>query len=287
MGGGGAGTGIYCCPGGLTLNHLSIWPRLPAWRRLRVQLCLRSEPRVARCSPARWAVCWRPATAVCSSFIAAGFGGTMRAKIPRQSFFYGRDRSAFPPQASLPGRPMTSCRVQMLIVLGLQMLIKAPITAWAITKIAGKRWEWTAATGAAILVLLAVVGICLLIATPRFRRMQRLTDDLNRVSRENLSGLSVVRAYNAEAYQQIVSTSSTIRRSPTTSCGLSNHGLPHAHHHPGATMSGLVARHLLDWRGSYQQRLMADKIALFSDMMVFSPVRNHGGHGVHDAVRSS
>ena len=91
----------------------------------------------------------------------------------------------------------------MLIVMGLQMLIKAPIMAvWAICKIAGKSWQWTLSTGVATVVLLAVVGVCICLTLPKFRKMQRLTDDLNRVTRENLGGLRVVRAYNAEAYQE-------------------------------------------------------------------------------------
>ena len=91
----------------------------------------------------------------------------------------------------------------MLIVMGLQMLIKAPIMAvWAICKIAGKSWQWTLSTGVATVVLLAVVGVCICLTLPKFRKMQRLTDDLNRVTRENLGGLRVVRAYNAESYQE-------------------------------------------------------------------------------------
>lgn len=94
-------------------------------------------------------------------------------------------------------------QVQMFIVMGLQMLIKAPITAvWAIAKILDKSWEWSAITGAAVILLLAVVITLMLIVIPRFKIIQKLTDRLNLVVRENLTGIRVVRAFNAENYQE-------------------------------------------------------------------------------------
>lgn len=159
-------------------------------------------------------------------------------------------------------------QIQMLIVMGLQMLIKAPITAvWAITKIAGKRWEWTAATAVSIVALLAVVAVCLAVATPRFRRMQRLTDDLNRVSRENLSGLSVVRAYNAEGYQQ--HRFDTVNDTLTNNQLVGNRTMVFLMPTIQATMSGLSLA--IYWIGAVliNSSAMANKISLFSDMMVF------------------
>jgi len=94
-------------------------------------------------------------------------------------------------------------QVQMLITMGLQMMVKAPITAvWAITKIAGKQWQWSAAVGIAVCILLAGIFTIMLLVINRFKRMQRLTDHLNQVTRENLSGIRVIRAYNAENFQQ-------------------------------------------------------------------------------------
>ena len=82
-------------------------------------------------------------------------------------------------------------------------MIKAPILAvWAVLKITGKNWELSLTTGIAILILLIIVGICIAIALPRFAKLQKLTDNLNRIARENLSGISVTRAYNAERYQE-------------------------------------------------------------------------------------
>ena len=94
-------------------------------------------------------------------------------------------------------------QVQMLITMGLQMIIKAPITAvWAITKIAGKEWQWSLAVAIAIVILLAGIITIMLLVTKKFKKMQILTDNLNQVTRENLSGIRVVRAYNAEGFQQ-------------------------------------------------------------------------------------
>lgn len=94
-------------------------------------------------------------------------------------------------------------QVQMLLTIGLQMLVKAPVTAlWAIFKIAGKQWEWTAVVAASVLILVVSIVIIMSLVTKKFRRMQTLTDKLNKVTQENLSGLRIIRAYNAESYQE-------------------------------------------------------------------------------------
>ena len=94
-------------------------------------------------------------------------------------------------------------QVQMFVAMGLQLLIKAPITAaWAITKILNKSWQWSAVTAVAVGVLLTTIGILIAIVLPRFNKVQKLIDKLNNVTRENLTGIRVVRAFNAEEYQQ-------------------------------------------------------------------------------------
>lgn len=94
-------------------------------------------------------------------------------------------------------------QVQMFIVMGLQMLVKAPIMAVGVlVKIMDKSWQWTLSTGVAVLTLLLVVGICIAIALRSFKKIQRLTDNLNRIVWENISGLRVIRAYNADDYQE-------------------------------------------------------------------------------------
>ena len=94
-------------------------------------------------------------------------------------------------------------QVQMLVAMGLQLMIKAPITAiWAITKILNKSWQWSMTTGIAVLILLTVISILTIIVMPRFKIVQKLTDKINGVTRENLTGIRVVRAFNADNYQE-------------------------------------------------------------------------------------
>ena len=94
-------------------------------------------------------------------------------------------------------------QIQMFIVMGLQLLIKAPITAvWAITKILNKSWQWSAITAIAVVILLSVIAVLIVIVMPRFKIVQKLIDKINSVTRENLTGIRVVRAFNAEKYQE-------------------------------------------------------------------------------------
>ncbi len=94
-------------------------------------------------------------------------------------------------------------QVQLIITMGLQMVIKAPITAvWAICKIAGKQWQWSVAVAVAVAFLLIGMFVITSLVMDKFRKMQRLTDDLNRATRENLTGIRVIRAYNAESFQK-------------------------------------------------------------------------------------
>ena len=93
--------------------------------------------------------------------------------------------------------------IQMFISMGLQMLIKAPITAvWAILKILVKNYKWSIATGVAVVIMLSVIGTLMLIVLPRFKIVQKLIDNINDKTRENLTGIRVIRAFNAEKYQE-------------------------------------------------------------------------------------
>ncbi|MBQ3271569.1 ABC transporter ATP-binding protein [Candidatus Saccharibacteria bacterium] len=94
-------------------------------------------------------------------------------------------------------------QVQMFLAMGMQMLIKAPITAvWAITKILDKSWQWSTATAITVVLLLSIVVFTMALVIPRFKIIQKLTDRLNAVTRENLTGIRVVRAFNAEKYEE-------------------------------------------------------------------------------------
>ena len=94
-------------------------------------------------------------------------------------------------------------QIEMFIGMGLQMLIKAPITAvWAVTKILNKSWQWSLITAIAVLILLSVIACLIIIVFPKFKIVQKLIDKLNGVTRENLNGIRVIRAFNAENYQE-------------------------------------------------------------------------------------
>lgn len=94
-------------------------------------------------------------------------------------------------------------QIQTFISMGLQLLFKAPIMAiWAVTKILNKSWQWSMLTGIAVLILLATIAVILLMVMPRFKIVQKLTDKINEATRENLTGIRVIRAFNAEGYQE-------------------------------------------------------------------------------------
>lgn len=209
-------------------------------------------------------------TAICATRIAATFSAALREKLFRKVMSFSMEEIGHFSTASLITRSTNDVtQIQMLIAIGLQLLVKAPIMAvWAICKIANKQWEWTFSTGVAVIVLLAVVGLCLLLVTPKFKKIQTLTDDLNRVTRENLTGLRVVRAYNAERYQETkfehanqALTSTNLFAQRTLSFMMPSIQL---------VMSGLSLA--IYWIGAVliNNARIGGKLNLFTDMMVFS-----------------
>jgi ATP-binding cassette subfamily B protein len=142
--------------------------------------------------------------AVFAARLSADFSTDLRARIYyKVQSFSMEEMSRFSVSGLITRSTNDITQVRMLLVMGLQVIIKAPIMAvWAIGKISLHNGRWTLSTGISLALLLTVLVTCLAIATPKFRRLQKLTDDLNRVTRENLSGLRVVRAYNGEAYQE-------------------------------------------------------------------------------------
>lgn len=136
--------------------------------------------------------------------IAANFSARLRESLYTKVQHFSMSEINKFSTASLITRSTNDVQqVQMLLTMGLQMMIKAPITAvWAITKIAGKEWQWSVAVAVAVVTLLLGIGIIMLLVTSKFKKMQKLTDNLNQVTRENLTGIRVVRAYNAEGFQE-------------------------------------------------------------------------------------
>lgn len=139
-----------------------------------------------------------------SSMIAADFSLDLRKQIFRRVEDFGTEEIKNFSTSSLITRTTNDVtQVEMLIAMGLQMLIKAPIMAvWAISKIVNKSIEWSLLTGGCVVVLLFTIGLLMIIVMPRFQIVQKLIDKINGVTRENLTGIRVIRAFNAENYQE-------------------------------------------------------------------------------------
>ena len=160
-------------------------------------------------------------------------------------------------------------QIEMLIAMGLQLLIKAPITAiWAITKILNKSWQWSAITAVAVAILMTTIAIIMVIVLPRFKKVQKLIDKLNGVTRENLTGIRVVRAFNAEQYQE--------EKFDKANNNLTNQQLFNqkvfAVMQPMMYIIMYMVILSIYFVGAFliKDAMMADKLTLFGDMVVFS-----------------
>lgn len=144
--------------------------------------------------------------AVCffASRIAANFSKRLRKEMfYKVESFTLEEINAFSTASLITRSTNDVVQVQMLVVLSLQVVVKAPLMAvWAIMKIAGKAWQWSLATGIAVVLLVAILSFAVVRTFPRFKRIQWLQDSLNQSARENLTGIRVVHAYNAEEYQE-------------------------------------------------------------------------------------
>ncbi len=136
--------------------------------------------------------------------ISASFSMNLRSKVfSKVQSFSMQDIKHFSTPSLITRSTNDITQVQMTIAMGMQVLIKAPIMAvWALVKILGKNWQWSVATAVAVLMLLVLVVVIMVFAIPKFKIVQNQTDELNRVSRENVLGTRVVRAYNAENYEK-------------------------------------------------------------------------------------
>ncbi len=145
---------------------------------------------------------------MCSGFlcarIAAGYSMRLREMVFRKTQTFSMEELNRFSVASLITRSTNDVtQVQSLVAMGMQMLLKAPLTAiWTLIKISSKQQEWTITAWVCVAILLVMNGVLIVLTEPKFRSMQTLTDQLNRVTREHLTGLRVVRAYNAEPYQE-------------------------------------------------------------------------------------
>lgn len=144
--------------------------------------------------------------AVCffASRIAAAFSRRLRkAMFDKVESFTLEEINAFSTASLITRSTNDVAQVQGIVVMSLQVVVKAPLMAvWAIMKIAGKAWQWSLATAIAVVLLIIILSIAMKLTFPRFKKMQWLQDALNQSARENLTGIRVVRAYNAESYQE-------------------------------------------------------------------------------------
>lgn len=137
------------------------------------------------------------------SRIASGYSYTVREKLFSHVILLGKEETGTFSIPSLITRTTNDItQLQMLVSMGLQSFVKAPIMAvWAVLKILGKSWQLSVVTASAVVIICTTVLIVMSICLPRFRRVQKLTDTQNRIARENLTGINVVHAFNAEKYQ--------------------------------------------------------------------------------------
>lgn len=202
--------------------------------------------------------------------VSAGLAHTLRGQVYDKVMDYSMEEVNRFSTSSLINRTTNDItQIQTLVAMGLQAIIKAPILAvWAVVKISGKSWQWTTATAVAVFVLIILLGATLIFAVPRFKRIQGLTDNLNRITREQLTGIRVVRAYNAEEYQEkkFSDTNEELTRTNLTANRVM------AIMSPGMTLinSGLTLA--VYWLGAYMIEAAGfdEKLGIFSDMVVFS-----------------
>ena len=205
-----------------------------------------------------------------AAVVAAGLAKTLREMVFNKTMSFSLAEMNRFSTASLINRTTNDItQIQTLVSMGLQALIKAPVLAvWAVIKISGKNWEWFVTTAVAVFILIIMLASALIFAVPRFKKVQGLTDRLNRIIREHLTGIRVVHAYNAERYQE--NKFSDANDELTENNLAANRVM--AVMSPGMTLinSGLTLA--VYWIGAslIQNAGVDTRLQLFSDMVVFS-----------------
>ena len=214
------------------------------------------------------------ACAIVTGYIAARVGASFSQRLRSLEFnkvesFGPAEMSRFSTASLITRSTNDITQIQMFITMGLMMIVKSPIMAvWAICKIAGKGFEWTIATGIAVVVLMAAICVIMFFVMPKFKAMQRLTDNINLVARENLTGLRVVRAYNAEDYQEAKFTKANKELTDTQL--FTNRAMAIMMPLMNTIMNGLMLA--VYWIGAYliDAADLTDKLTTFANMVVFS-----------------
>ncbi|TCN26210.1 ABC transporter ATP-binding protein [Mesobacillus foraminis] len=202
--------------------------------------------------------------------VAAGFSVRLRGMVFDKTMSFSMEEiNGFSTSSLITRSTNDITQIQLLIAMGLQAIVKAPILAiWAIFKIMGKSWQWTAATGFAVGFLILMLSIIIFVALPKFKMIQSLTDNLNIVTRENLTGIRVVHAYNAERYQE--EKFEKANNDLTKTNLFTNRTMAIMMPTMGLIMSGISLA--IYWIGAFliNDAAAPDKLTLFSDMVVFS-----------------
>ncbi len=206
-----------------------------------------------------------------AAWIATSFSKRLRdLEYARVQTFSLEEMNRFSTSSLITRSTNDITQIQTTTSMGLMVMIRAPIMAiWAIMKILDKNWEWTVATAIAVVAIVTVISAIMLYVIPRFKRIQGLTDNVNRVTRENLAGIRVVRAYNAESYQEAKSEAANITLTDTNLSA--NRALAVMFPTMMLVMNGLALS--IYWIGALlinAAAMPANKMILFSDMIVFS-----------------
>lgn len=205
-----------------------------------------------------------------ASYVASSFSRKLRGELfEKIEDFSMEEMNKFSISSLITRTTNDVEQVEMLIAMGMQLIVKAPITAvWAIMKILNKNFTWSAITGGAILILILTIALLMKLVFPNFKKVQNLIDNVNNVTRENLTGIRVVRAFNAEKYQEdkFEVQNKELTRLQTFNQSTMSIMSPIMY----MIMNGLTLS--IYFAGSFmiEQAGIADRISIFSDMVVFS-----------------
>ncbi|MGI6157337.1 MAG: ABC transporter ATP-binding protein [Saccharofermentanales bacterium] len=204
-----------------------------------------------------------------SSRIAANFSMGLREKqFERVSSFSMEEMSRFSTASLITRSTNDITQIQHYVGMGIRMLFRAPITAiWAVTKIARKGEAWSIATGVALVIMFAMLAVVFGLAMPRFKRVPKLTDAINRIARENLTGIRVVRAYNAEWYQE--GKFEDANKALTKNNLLAHRIMRIQGPSMGLIMNGLSVSIYAIGAVLIMRSAVPDRLPIFSDMIVF------------------
>lgn len=205
-----------------------------------------------------------------ASYIAASFSKTIRKDIfEKVENFSEGEVKKFSTSSLITRTTNDVTQVEMLVAMGLQLMIKSPITAiWAVSKILNKSWQWSAVVGGGVLILLLTLTFLMIVVLPKFNIVQKLIDKINGITRENLTGIRVVRAFNAEDYQEekfaeVNNNLTKIQLFNQRTFGIMQ---------PVMYLIMYFSTLAIYFIGAYMidSSLMSQKVTIFGDMVVFS-----------------